>query len=362
MRAIMARVAVVVPGILGSTLTYSDGFLVQQELWGKSFVTNYRHLIANASLLRWTGRPAEAAVLDYVLLSSKLPFLKRGVWLRTMAWLSASRQFGRSDGVITFPYDWRASLIDTAQRLARALQGRAQNALDVPPAEDDARFVFIAHSMGGLVVRIAVGLKLLHPAWIDRIVHIGTPLRGSPAAFRTAFGRGDLPLLSELIELVRGKHQETFFNNLRSAFQTFPSIYQLFPREEDPFLYYSHLERSNPLREGVLGPEEIGYAREAHHALDRADEIFGKEQTRIYLIFSDTHLLRRAELEYEVDIDHYGARYRIVHVHAASASGDGTVPAYSARSSAGHISRYPMISLDHAFMCNAPEVVALLQG
>jgi hypothetical protein len=39
------RVAVIVPGIMGSTLRYEDGAGGRTELWGQNFWDNYRRVL-----------------------------------------------------------------------------------------------------------------------------------------------------------------------------------------------------------------------------------------------------------------------------------------------------------------------------
>jgi len=357
----MSRIAIIVPGILGSTLWHCTG----QErliLWDSDFSANYKRFVAYASLLRWDGRRAEAELLETIRLSSVLPIYKN-MWRGTLEWLEATKELGYLTSVIKFPYDWRASLLDTARHLRDALQLCVPADLASEPArQSEIRLTFITHSMGGLVARIAVGLELLHPAWIDRIVHLGTPLRGSPTAFQTAFGSSSLPFLGDFIGLVKGKNQETYFDALREAYKTFPSLYQLFPRAEEPFLYYDPLSRSNPLNETVIESRYREDALKAHNALDAADASFRNYGTRIDVIYTETHLTRRTELEYEVAVVQPSPRYSILNVHAASASGDGTVPAYSACRSEGTVHRHPVINVDHQFMSNSPMVTPLLRG
>lgn len=49
------RVAVVVPGIMGSSLFYEEGSGRRTEIWGENFMSNYGRLLSNPTLLRWNG-------------------------------------------------------------------------------------------------------------------------------------------------------------------------------------------------------------------------------------------------------------------------------------------------------------------
>ena len=64
------RVAVVVPGILGSKLYYEDyrGSLV---LWDENMIRNYFRIRNDATQLKWEGEAANSSLLKGVLLPRK---------------------------------------------------------------------------------------------------------------------------------------------------------------------------------------------------------------------------------------------------------------------------------------------------
>jgi pimeloyl-ACP methyl ester carboxylesterase len=81
--------------------------------------------------------------------------------------------------LIEFPYDWRRSNSTSAERLAEMLDAAVKGGL---PDE----ITFVAHSMGGLVVRrILEGDDYVERSWfgrIRRLVTMGTPHFGAPLA------------------------------------------------------------------------------------------------------------------------------------------------------------------------------------
>ena len=70
------RIAVVVPGIMGSCLAYRDASGKLSEIWGEDFYGNYKRLLSNPTLLRWNNIPAEATLLENVYVSTFLPWPK----------------------------------------------------------------------------------------------------------------------------------------------------------------------------------------------------------------------------------------------------------------------------------------------
>lgn len=356
------RFAIIVPGILGSALTYATGER-HDEIWSANFFANYQLLSSNPSVLEWTGKRAQATLIESASFSLLFPFITRSLWGETLQWLERARTFAPKR-VVRYGYDWRASLLETAEHFGRDLGALAGASLVAPRPAGAPPFVFLTHSMGGLLVRIAAGLALLHPSWIDRIVHLGSPLLGSPVAFRTAYGRGGLPFLYELIAAVRGKSRFTYLENLRRSFETFPSLYQLFPPAEVPILYRGPLTpRTNPLDERVMSDTARAYALQAHAALREADRVFDASRTPVHLVYTNNLETARTELEYAVDTAGGAVqRYVVGGVYGSSAAGDGTVPDYSASASRGDVHRYPVAGVEHASLCNSPRVTALLGG
>ena len=134
-----------------------------------------------------------------------------------------------------FDYDWRRDNIENARRLhAFILEKRAyvrreyiaRFGVDVP----DVKFDIVAHSMGGLIARYVLMYGSQDPGpgaapeltWegaelVEKLVTVGTPNAGSVEAFvQLVEGRKVGPLLPYYPPSLMG---------------TFPSIYQLLPRE-----------------------------------------------------------------------------------------------------------------------------------
>jgi Lecithin:cholesterol acyltransferase len=361
----MRRFAVLVPGMMGSVLEEDGYYGRTQTLWGEDLTENYHALINSVGLLRWADNPARARLMRFVNVSAsvpltdwQVPFRKLDLWGRVIKLLDQRADIEKT---IEFGYDWRAPLLDSARSLAESLKDATGISAELEPSADDIRFVLIAHSMGGLVVRIALAAGLIHPRRIDRIVHVGTPLKGSPTAFRTAYERLSLPLFHELFGLIRRKNKAAFEHHLLECIRSFPSLYHLLPPREIPYLYYSPSSRSNPLREKSMPLEQRKIAAECHKMLELAQKTIATNNIRASTIYTEVHAGRTTELEYKVTPLARDLGYIINGVHADTALGDGTVSADSARGELP-VQGLSVINVDHMVMCNSHEVVKCLNA
>ncbi|HLQ12788.1 MAG TPA: hypothetical protein VK130_06030 [Steroidobacteraceae bacterium] len=191
-------------------------------------------------------------------------------------------------------YDWRLNLSDlSASFLAR---------LRADPAES---LLIVAHSMGGLIARSALGAADL--ARLRRLITLGTPHGGSYGAVQAL--RGTYPVVRRLAALDRVHDAEALSADV---FNTFPSIHQMVPgpggaQPEDLF-DIGNWPSSGPRPD----PHLLQEGRAFLAALPRPDErciaIAGTQQRTV----TGVHL---AGDEFHYDI---------------SNAGDGTVPLQSA--------------------------------
>jgi pimeloyl-ACP methyl ester carboxylesterase len=120
--------------------------------------------------------------------------------------------------VRSFVYDWRLNIIDSAADLTRQLA--------VEPARDIS---LVAHSMGGLLARIA--LRGTAGTRVRRLVTLGTPHGGAFAPVQAV--RGVYPLVRRLAQIDPVNSPELL---AREVFSSFHSLYQMLPREGTPDL------------------------------------------------------------------------------------------------------------------------------
>src|SRR5438874_1285318 len=142
------RVAVIVPGIMGSTLRYEDATGRSTELWGEDFWANYRRIIDHPDVLALNNTVANASVLENVDI---LGFTQIHLWKRMLDWLLHHPDFS-PETILKLGYDWRRSLVASSLDFASELENRtAALAAKRNLAPDEMRFVFVTHSMGGLL-------------------------------------------------------------------------------------------------------------------------------------------------------------------------------------------------------------------
>ncbi len=130
----------------------------------------------------------------------------------------------RDNEVISFAYDWRKSIAETADKLARLVEKKLIEIEDQP----QRRVSILAHSMGGLVVRalIANHKKLwdsIATKHNGQFVMLGTPNNGSHQMVENLIGKGSS---------VRQLAMLDFHHNLQEIIQVisrFKGVQQLLP-------------------------------------------------------------------------------------------------------------------------------------
>jgi len=119
-----------------------------------------------------------------------------------------------------FPYDWRVSVCDTADKLKEFVEENLADGTFDP----NKPVHFVAHSMGGLVVRNFV--RQHNDLWNKvqgRLVMLGTPNAGSFAAVQTLMGKNSL--VKNIAAVLPFQSKSDWFQVVNS----FPGLYQLCP-------------------------------------------------------------------------------------------------------------------------------------
>jgi pimeloyl-ACP methyl ester carboxylesterase len=221
-------------------------------------------------------------------------------------------------------YDWRLPVAESGRVLAERLR-----------MLQPARVALVAHSMGGLVSRAA--LTLPGTGHVERLVLLGTPNSGSFAAVQAL--RGTYAVVRKLARLAESASAETLAAQI---FNTFPSLYDLLPGEDQSRRNGGRGtdlfdERAWPSSGPQPRPALLQSARDAHRRLAPADERFsviaGVGQETV------TAITRRRE-----DF-----------VYTLTRHGDGTVPVASARLE-GARSAYAHVA--HSNLTRDPVVAA----
>jgi pimeloyl-ACP methyl ester carboxylesterase len=225
-RALLARprsdhpqpATVFIPGIMGSLLASVRG--ISAILWPSPHVLLDGHL--NLLDLADDGIGDRSPDVDIVPLG-----------IEKITYLQMILTLARETRLYEFPYDWRQSILGTAQVLASSLERWAQ-------AEPERRFTLVCHSMGGLVARAYLAL---HPREaerrIARVIMLGTPLQG---AAETALLLAGQAAPARIIRQLHADNDAVSFTaNLPSAYQLLPPPTKLFygdrpyPFDWDPY-------------------------------------------------------------------------------------------------------------------------------
>lgn len=109
-----------------------------------------------------------------------------------------------------FPYDWRLGIDELGTALASRIR------------DQDEPVSLIAHSMGGLIARIAA--KRLPKRLVRKLIMLGTPNRGSFSPVLAL--RGTYPFVRKMARLDH-RHSPEYL--AQAVFSTFPGIYHMLP-------------------------------------------------------------------------------------------------------------------------------------
>ena len=274
----------------------------------------YARLSALAATARRAGRPRGTRVLILPgIMGSKIGAGPEVLWIDPLQ-ISAGRLTDlrlpsgkalREAGVLLFSYarlkfelaisgrdalfhayDWRLGIDELGGQLARRI------------VADGQPVVLVAHSMGGLVARMA--MRMLPKRWVRKLIMMGTPNEGSFASVQAL--RGTYPFVRRLSRLDR-KHSAEFL--AATVFNTFPGLYHMLPRRRGINLFDpGEWPSGGPKLSGPILREVAAVRAQLAPVDSRMVHIVGVEQETVVD-------MRRAAAGFE---------------YLMSRNGDGTVP------------------------------------
>lgn len=229
MKAPLHDVVVVLPGIMGSVLVDA----AHRPVWSTTAGVLAGGLLSRGRLVQALQLPAgigDAHPDDGIVASALIPDLHviPGIWSVNLGYdhlrKALAERFDlvslhhasaeRPANYVEFAYDWRLSNRYNAEQLKVTVEPVLERFRAVP-GQQDAKVVFIAHSMGGLVARYYA--DVLGGREITRkLVTLGTPHRGA------------LNALDNLVNGVR-KGFGPLAVDLTAFARSLPSLHQLLP-------------------------------------------------------------------------------------------------------------------------------------
>jgi CHAT domain-containing protein len=216
----------VLPGIMGSNLNAGD-----ERIW-----LNIRN-IAKGGLGQLADMKASSIKADGI---------------NGSAYGSMVKYFSNTHHVIPFAYDWRKSIFEAADALARDVNTTLQ--------KTKTAISFIAHSMGGLVL---MAFRHQHESiWKElvkrsnfRVLLMGVPIMGSYDTIRVLQGGGKKINLLALLDLTHSKKQ------LLEQFIKYPGMLQLLPakgmHDFGDMQIWKEIEAAAQQRYPVPDPKEL---------------------------------------------------------------------------------------------------------
>jgi pimeloyl-ACP methyl ester carboxylesterase len=377
----MHHIVVFIPGIMGSSLRRKD-----KELWSADMLGSLSQLDSNPQLLKLDSanndEPYE--ILERLMLNSKL--LSTPVYNLCGALRQKLREREKAGdfSYVEFPYDWRRDNKKTADKLRDLLSNHGFDLTDGRQAESEThRLTIIAHSMGNLVVAIALKCGFIHPKNVHYLISIGAPFLGAPNAFKGLYTTGYLPPLDWMeIWIGKGRNPVARRNALLQTMQSFSSIYQLLPPVANQFVRLSTAGPINPLTQNFIPQDKKDAANGTHSYLYDFENFLITNSVNYRLIYGTGEKASlRQRLLYWLSL----TAYRIRHLNTDSSynakigqtswgatfikikvrdktPGDGTVPEFSASLMKEETApnRRAIPDIDHMTMCNDSRVVDLV--
>jgi hypothetical protein len=245
-------VVYILPGIMGTHLA-DDG----RRVW-LNILDLAQGKIANLQISNKNVQPQALVGLAYANL---------------VEYLSATHE------VIPFPYDWRLSIMDEANRFAGVLEAKLE--------ETKQPIRILAHSMGGLVTRAMIGQnKELWEKIRDRdggrFVMLGTPNRGSYQIPRLILGQEKTFRMLALLDIRNSAKQ------LLGVIVRFPGVLQLLPMDANGPLNFLEAGTWDKLphagrRWEKPQAKDLEQARKFHEFLEKGKENVGDWKSVLYV-------------------------------------------------------------------------------
>ena len=196
------KVAVFLPGIMGSTLRIRKGGLTAQ-VWSDSPCEISQVLIDNPPLLDLPPVATDTAIIKQASLRGhSIPDLSSLGLPQTKFYSSIldllgnqHAEFKKPGGLLAFSYDWRQDCYAILAELQEALASRFSVSYHDGQAlpGSGCSFYVIGHSMGGLLAFLAIARGLIHKDDLANLILLAPPLQGAALSFRQLCDGAPIP-------------------------------------------------------------------------------------------------------------------------------------------------------------------------
>lgn len=273
------------PGIMGSKLG-TQGLIFDDTIW----IDPVDIIAGNLTELAYSQNDSDIEPLGVILLA----YLKLKLKLRLAGF-----------DVDFYPFDWRKSIPDLGQELAARIK---QETGEGSKHQD---LYLVAHSMGGLVSRMAYKILLQQGESerdrIRRLIMLGTPNFGSFAPVQVFSGSYDVTKKVAALDLANS-HEKL----INEVFNTFPGLHEMLP-DQGKFSTLDLYNLANWPSNGVGPRKELLHTVPLVHQELKLQP--GQEQGKFTLIAGINQ-------ETVVGVRREGDEF----IYAQSREGDGTVP------------------------------------
>ncbi|QDU17461.1 Lecithin:cholesterol acyltransferase [Gimesia maris] len=346
----LSDIVILVPGILGSVLKKNG-----RDVWNPASMG----FAAN----RMAGLPLEDLKLSNELEPSSLvecPFLIRN-FIRSFGYekiISRIQSFFKIEkndncsNFHVFPYDWRKDNRESAKKLKEFTEKQLAAWRDAT-GNQEAKVIFLAHSMGGLICRYYLEvLGGLHDSSL--MISFGTPYRGS---------------LNAAQYLLEGR--SFIRTDVSDLLASFPSVYQLLPRYksikfENDWIYPHELSQLLKIREDLV-KDGFAFHQEIEQAVEKnriqydntyaLHPVVGIEQITLQSLRIENENLLFTDVvpEYSDDIPQYGDD-TVPHVSA--------IPIEQSNNPLGHFvaDHHAYLHANDEALSNSLEIIRITQS
>jgi pimeloyl-ACP methyl ester carboxylesterase len=257
-----------------------------------------------------------------------------------MRFCSSEAGLGLQEGVNfhPFPYDWRQDNAASANKLADRIRQLDPN--------QEKELYFIAHSMGGLVCRIAITAEPEIRKRVRLFFQIASPLEGSPKAYWTLNKYPEFSPFINVLYLRKHLLEPDRRAQLLRAIQSFTSAFQLLPPRHVMTLIGPG-GAEYPARHPAAWPIQL------HGQLDKAEAIQPALSILPGIPMRCVYSQKR-KTPWRFKVNHLWA----IIARNSKPNGDGTVPATSAKSLSEESACYEATGVltEHTDLCRHPNV------